>query len=125
MDTRSAVDSKLTSKCRDIPIIFVTAKTEVEDETLGFELGAMDYITKPFSIPVVKARVKAHLELKILRDLEAIQRAKLETVLGMLNSELAEAADYVKFLLAAAHHRGTSDGRLALCAMQLPLGEIR
>jgi len=83
----------------DIPIIFVTAKTEVEDETLGFELGAMDYITKPFSIPVVKARVKAHLELKILRDLEAIQRAKLETVLGMLNSELAEAAEYVKFLL--------------------------
>ena len=71
----------------------------MEDETLGFELGAMDYITKPFSIPVVKARVKAHLELKILRDLEAIQRAKLETVLGMLNSELAEAAEYVKFLL--------------------------
>ena len=71
----------------------------MEDETLGFELGAVDYITKPFSIPVVKARVKAHLELKILRDLEAIQRAKLETVLGMLNSELAEAAEYVKFLL--------------------------
>ena len=90
---------KADEQAQHIPIIFVTAKTEVEDETLGFELGAMDYITKPFSIPVVKARVKAHLELKILRDLEAIQRAKLETVLGMLNSELAEAADYVKFLL--------------------------
>ena len=90
---------KADEQVQYIPIIFVTAKTEVEDETLGFELGAVDYITKPFSIPVVKARVKAHLELKILRDLEAIQRAKLETVLGMLNSELAEAADYVKFLL--------------------------
>ena len=90
---------KADEQVQHIPIIFVTAKTEVEDETLGFELGAMDYITKPFSIPVVKARVKAHLELKILRDLEAIQRAKLETVLGILNSELAEAADYVKFLL--------------------------
>jgi len=90
---------KAEEQVLDIPIIFVTAKTEVEDETLGFELGAVDYITKPFSIPVVKARVKAHLELKILRDLEAIQRAKLETVLGMLNSELAEAAEYVKFLL--------------------------
>ena len=90
---------KADEQVQHIPIIFVTAKTEVEDETLGFELGAMDYITKPFSIPVVKARVKAHLELKMLRDLEAIQRAKLETVLGMLNSELAEAADYVKFLL--------------------------
>ena len=90
---------KADEQVQHIPIIFVTAKTEVEDETLGFELGAVDYITKPFSIPVVKARVKAHLELKILRDLEAIQRAKLETVLGMLNSELAEAAEYVKFLL--------------------------
>jgi len=90
---------KADEQLQHIPIIFVTAKTEVEDETLGFELGAVDYITKPFSIPVVKARVKAHLELKILRDLEAIQRAKLETVLGMLNSELAEAAEYVKFLL--------------------------
>ena len=90
---------KAEEQVQHIPIIFVTAKTEVEDETLGFELGAVDYITKPFSIPVVKARVKAHLELKILRDLEAIQRAKLETVLGMLNSELAEAAEYVKFLL--------------------------
>ena len=90
---------KADEHMQHIPIIFVTAKTEVEDETLGFELGAMDYITKPFSIPVVKARVKAHLELKILRDLEARHRAKLETVLGMLNSELAEAADYVKFLM--------------------------
>jgi phosphoserine phosphatase RsbU/P len=90
---------KADEQVQHIPIIFVTAKTEVEDETLGFELGAMDYITKPFSIPVVKSRVKAHLELKILRDLEAIQRAKLETVLGMLNRELAEAADYVKFLM--------------------------
>jgi putative two-component system response regulator len=106
---------KADEQVQHIPIIFVTAKTEVDDETLGFELGAVDYITKPFSIPVVKARVKAHLELKILRDLEAIQRAKLETVLGMLNSELAEAAEYVKFLL-----RGYTEGqcsRLAFCAI--------
>lgn len=90
---------KADERALDIPIIFVTAKTEVEDETLGFELGAVDYITKPFSIPVVKARVKAHLDLKRLRDIEAIQRAKLEAVLERLNNELAEAADYVKFLL--------------------------
>jgi phosphoserine phosphatase RsbU/P len=90
---------KADERALDIPVIFVTAKTEEEDETLGFELGAVDYIAKPFSIPVVKARVKAHLELKRLRDLEAVQRAKLETILGRLNNELAEAADYVKFLL--------------------------
>jgi sigma-B regulation protein RsbU (phosphoserine phosphatase) len=90
---------KADEQARDIPIIFVTAKTEVSDETLGFELGAVDYITKPFSIPVVKAMVKAHLDLKRLRDIEAIQRAKLEAVLLALNKELAEAADYVKFIL--------------------------
>lgn len=90
---------KADEQMRNIPVIFVTAKTEVEDETLGFELGAVDYITKPFSIPVVKARVKAHLDLKRLRDLEVIQREKLQTLLGRLNNELAEAADYVKSLL--------------------------
>ena len=47
---------------RQIPVIFVTAMNEVEDETKGLELGAVDYITKPISPPIVKARVKAHLE---------------------------------------------------------------
>ena len=47
---------------RHIPVIFVTAMNEVEDETKGLELGAVDYITKPISPPIVKARVKAHLE---------------------------------------------------------------
>ncbi len=46
-----------------IPVIFVTSKSEVEDEERGFELGAIDYITKPISPPLVKARVKTHLSL--------------------------------------------------------------
>jgi adenylate cyclase len=48
---------------RDIPVIFLTGKTEASDETKGFELGAVDYISKPFSPSVVKARVNTHLEL--------------------------------------------------------------
>ncbi len=48
---------------RNIPIVFVTARGEVEDETKGFELGAVDYITKPVSPPVVKARVRTQLAL--------------------------------------------------------------
>lgn len=52
-----------------IPIIFITAMTHIEDEMKGLELGAIDYITKPFSPPIVKARVKNHLELKRHRDL--------------------------------------------------------
>ena len=46
-----------------IPIIFLTALTEVENKTKGFQLGAVDYITKPFEIAEVKARVETHLKL--------------------------------------------------------------
>ena len=51
-------------KTRDIPVIFVTAKTGVEDEAKGFELGAVDYITKPVSPSIVLARVNTHIALK-------------------------------------------------------------
>jgi diguanylate cyclase (GGDEF)-like protein len=52
----------------DIPIIFITAKDREEDEVMGLKLGAVDYITKPFCMPVVKARVNTHIELKKHRD---------------------------------------------------------
>ncbi len=51
----------------EIPIIFITAKSEVEDETVGLSLGAVDYITKPFNASVVLARVKTHLALMSVR----------------------------------------------------------
>ena len=53
----------------DIPVIFVTALNEMEDEAKGLDVGAIDYIRKPFSLPIVAARVKNHLELKQHRDL--------------------------------------------------------
>src|SRR3974390_3000957 len=54
---------KSESNTRMIPVIFVTAMNQVEDEAQGFALGAVDYITKPVSPPIVKARVKTHLAL--------------------------------------------------------------
>ncbi len=53
---------------RPIPVIFVTARTDPASEELGFELGAVDYITKPFNIPVLRARVRTHLTLQGLLD---------------------------------------------------------
>ena len=57
----------------NIPIIFLTALTEIENKTKGFQMGAVDYITKPFEIAEVNARVKTHLKLSLaeleLRDL--------------------------------------------------------
>ncbi|NBC46604.1 MAG: diguanylate cyclase [Gammaproteobacteria bacterium] len=52
-----------------IPVIFVTAKSSIEDEAFGLDVGAVDYINKPFHIPVVRARVKTHLSLKLKTDL--------------------------------------------------------
>lgn len=53
---------------KSIPIIFLTALTEIENKTKGFEMGAVDYITKPFEVKEVQARVRNHLDLKIHRD---------------------------------------------------------
>jgi PleD family two-component response regulator len=53
---------------RDIPVIFVTSMSKDEDEERGLEIGGMDYITRPFSIPIIRARVRIHLELKRYRD---------------------------------------------------------
>jgi putative two-component system response regulator len=54
---------KAESSTRKIPVIFVTAMNQVDDEKQGFALGAVDYITKPVSPPIVQARVKTHLAL--------------------------------------------------------------
>ncbi|MEW6261717.1 MAG: adenylate/guanylate cyclase domain-containing protein [Thermodesulfobacteriota bacterium] len=62
----------------DIPIIFVTALGGMEDEAKGLELGAVDYITKPISPPILRARLRNHLELKWLRDQEKAYLAQLE-----------------------------------------------
>ena len=59
---------KADPQTRDIPVIFVTAKSNESDETKGLEIGAVDYITKPFSPPIVQARVKTHLTLKMMRQ---------------------------------------------------------
>jgi len=54
---------------RSIPIIFITVQASVEDETKGLEMGAVDYICKPFSPAIVRARVANHIELKQQRDI--------------------------------------------------------
>lgn len=54
---------------QNIPVIFITARTDAEDETRGFEFGAVDYITKPFNFSVVIARVRTHVRLKRQNDL--------------------------------------------------------
>ncbi len=75
---------KANPDTRDIPVIFLTSQTDAEDETKGFEVGAVDYIHKPFSAAVVKARVRTHLMLR-----EA--HAQIEKQLIEINAELEMA----------------------------------
>jgi putative two-component system response regulator len=74
-------------RSRDIPVIFVTALGQEQDQVGGFALGAVDYITKPIMPPVLQARVRTHLELKQARDKLANQNAWLETE---VNRRMAE-----------------------------------
>jgi len=85
---------------RDIPVIFLTGQTETTDETRGFEVGAVDYIHKPFSPAVVAARVQTHLALRETREQLARQllaiRNELETArqiqLSILPREIPQVA---------------------------------
>jgi diguanylate cyclase (GGDEF)-like protein len=79
---------KADPQTSEIPVIFITAMGSDEDEAKGLECGAIDYITKPISPPIVKARVKNHLELKRTRDV--VQALTLE--LGSKNRTLTKMA---------------------------------
>ena len=69
-----------------IPVIFITALTDSQDETAGFDVGAVDYITKPVSPPVVRARVRTHLSLV---RMEELRETRLQIV-----QRLSRAAEY-------------------------------
>lgn len=69
---------------RDIPIIFITAMSQQEDEAIGLELGALDYITKPFNSTIVRLRIRNQIELKRQRDLLA-RLSHLDGLTGIPN----------------------------------------
>ena len=57
-----------TPEIKDIPVIFLTARTDTEDIVKGFNIGGVDYITKPFNKEELIVRVRNHVELKLMRD---------------------------------------------------------
>jgi sigma-B regulation protein RsbU (phosphoserine phosphatase) len=85
---------KADENTREIPIIFLTAMSEIEDEEKGLKLGAVDYITKPVSPPITLARIHTHITM---------YRQKKALILSqqMLAAEINEAADYILSVLPA------------------------
>ena len=55
---------KDNNNTKEIPVIFVSALSEIENEAKGLKVGAVDYITKPFNLRIAKARIKTHLDLR-------------------------------------------------------------
>ena len=86
---------KAAEVTRDIPIIFLTAKAAMEDEAKGLGMGAVDYITKPISPPILLERVKTHLELKTARDRLRHQNEQLEDKVRERTKQLEELQDVV------------------------------
>lgn len=92
-----------------IPVIFLTAKSEVEDERKGLSLGASDYITKPISPPILEARVKTHLVAKAHADFLTDKTAYLEDEVARRTRELTAIQDVTIQAMASLAETRDSD----------------
>lgn len=92
---------KADTRFKDIPVLFITGKDTVEDTVEGFQLGGADYITKPFDIQIINARIRTQLELKRARDNEALYRKTIEDY----NTELEQRVREKTRELSIAHDK--------------------
>jgi len=100
---------KADAATRDIPVIFVTAKAAEEDERVGLELGAVDYITKPISPAILRARVKAQLALKAAADFLRDKNDFLEQQVAKRTREISAIQDVTILAMASLAETRDSD----------------
>ncbi len=97
---------------RHVPIIFITAMNDPKHKRKGLEIGAVDYITKPFDISEVKARVKTHLSLKITQEELSNRNIILEEKIKKRTLELKETqVEIIKRLSLASKYRDNGTGQ--------------
>ncbi len=95
----------------DIPVIFLTAMSAADDESVGLELGAVDYITKPINPAIVMARVRNHLQLKRARDFLAQHNHFLEQEVANRTRAMAELQDAtIRAMASLAETRDNETG---------------
>jgi sigma-B regulation protein RsbU (phosphoserine phosphatase) len=105
---------KASEATREIPVVFLTGQTEIEDETRGFEVGGVDYIHKPFSPAVMKARVHTHLVLRGIRE-------RLAKQLAAMTKELETARQIQLSILPQEMPKVTG---LDIASRYLPMTEV-
>lgn len=102
---------KADARTSHIPIIFLTAKSSPDDEQFGLELGAVDYITKPISPPIVLARVKTHLALKASADFLRNRNDYLEQEVARRTAEVSAIQDVtIRAMASLAETRDNETG---------------
>jgi putative two-component system response regulator len=94
---------------RDIPVVFLTARNTIQDEARGLEAGAVDYIAKPISPPILLARVKNHLHLKRLQDFMRDQNEYLEQKVAERTREVESIQDITVHALTSLAETRDSD----------------
>ncbi|MFV3307747.1 HD-GYP domain-containing protein [Pseudomonas sp. NY15181] len=92
---------KATPALQQIPIIFLTARTDAEAEQMGLDCGAVDYITKPISPPVALARVRNHLALKAAADQLRDQNMRLEDEVAQRTRQIQKTQDVTIMAMAS------------------------
>jgi len=92
---------KANDKTKDIPVIFLTSKSDANHETKGFELGAVDYITKPITLQVVLARVKTHLDMEKMQMFLRDQNSFLELEVAKRTAEIMAIQDVTIHAMAS------------------------
>ncbi|PHV11888.1 response regulator [Chitinimonas sp. BJB300] len=125
---RNIKSNRLTE---NIPVIFVTAMADVEDESLGFDAGAVDYILKPVSAPVVLRRVQTHLSLVRAKELEESQREAIYMLgtAGLYNDSdtgvhIWRMAAYARALASAVGWSDAMSERIEFAAAMHDVGKI-
>jgi len=119
---------KNIDELRDIPIIFLTAKTDPQSEMQGLSLGAVDYITKPFSMPLLLRRIKTHIQLAKQRHeliefntrLQEMVREKNEEIVSLKNTimnTITEMAEKREDIIGARIYKIQSFLRILLQAV--------
>jgi len=86
---------KANPKLSDVPVIFITSKTDIADEERGFSVGASDFIHKPISAPIVAARVKTHIKIKFMLDFLKFENTHLQKNAESSSSELKILKEFV------------------------------